>query len=56
MYEHFKLELATFNAKYMDHVQPRVSRLTQKCETMMNVDKLCSIKRTLDKLQPSEVS
>ncbi|KAK9082874.1 hypothetical protein Scep_029345 [Stephania cephalantha] len=56
VYNHFKLGLATPNAKYMDYVQPRVCRWIQKHETVINLDKLRSIRRMLDKLRPSEVS
>ncbi|KAK9086684.1 hypothetical protein Syun_029078 [Stephania yunnanensis] len=56
VYDHFKLDLATPNAKYMDYVQPRVSRWIQKHETVANVDKLGAIRRTLDRLRPSEVT
>ncbi|KAK9140549.1 hypothetical protein Scep_010230 [Stephania cephalantha] len=44
VYEHFKLGLATPNAKYMDYVQPRVCRWVQKHETVMNIDKVGSIR------------
>ncbi|KAK9142228.1 hypothetical protein Syun_011628 [Stephania yunnanensis] len=40
----------------MDYVQPRVCRWIQKHETVLNVDKLGSIRRTLDRLRPSEVT
>ncbi|KAK9105549.1 hypothetical protein Scep_022393 [Stephania cephalantha] len=56
VYDHFKLGLATPNAKYMDYVQPRVCRWIQKHETVMNIDKVGSIRRTLDRLRPSEVT
>ncbi|KAK9111484.1 hypothetical protein Scep_019003 [Stephania cephalantha] len=56
VYDHFKLGLATPNAKYMDYVQPRVCRWIQKHETVMNIDKVGSIRRTLDRLHPSEVT
>ncbi|KAK9088188.1 hypothetical protein Scep_027270 [Stephania cephalantha] len=56
VYDHFKLGLATPNAKYMDYVQPRVCRWIQKHETVTNVDMLGSIRRTLDRLRPSEVT
>ncbi|KAK9088917.1 hypothetical protein Scep_027999 [Stephania cephalantha] len=56
VYDHFKLGLATPNAKYMDYVQPRVCRWIQKHETVANVDKLGAIRRTLDRLHPSEVT
>ncbi|KAK9098807.1 hypothetical protein Syun_025852 [Stephania yunnanensis] len=56
VYDHFKLGLATSNAKYMDYVHPRVCRWIQKHETVANVDKLGSIRRTLDRLRPSEVN
>ncbi|KAK9093009.1 hypothetical protein Syun_027920 [Stephania yunnanensis] len=55
VYDHFKLGLATLNAKYMDYVQPRVCRWIQKHETVMNIDKVGSIRRTLDRLRPSEI-
>ncbi|KAK9128096.1 hypothetical protein Syun_016893 [Stephania yunnanensis] len=55
VYDHFKLCFATPNAKYMDYVQPRVCGWIRKHETVMNVDKLGSIRRTLDRLRPSEV-
>ncbi|KAK9118730.1 hypothetical protein Scep_016823 [Stephania cephalantha] len=44
VYEHFKLGLATPNAKYMDYVQPRVCRWVQRHETVMNQDKVGSIR------------
>ncbi|KAK9166870.1 hypothetical protein Scep_002061 [Stephania cephalantha] len=56
VYDHFKLGLATPNAKYLDYVHPRVSRWIQKHETVANVDKLGAIRRTLDRLRPSEVT
>ncbi|KAK9083423.1 hypothetical protein Scep_029894 [Stephania cephalantha] len=56
VYDHFKLGLATPNAKYMDYVHPRVSRWIQKHETVANVDKLGAIRRTLNRLRPSEVT
>ncbi|KAK9118917.1 hypothetical protein Scep_017010 [Stephania cephalantha] len=56
VYDHFKLGLATPNAKYMDYVHPRVSRWIQKHETVANVDKLGAIRRTLDRFRPSEVT
>ncbi|KAK9121464.1 hypothetical protein Syun_019081 [Stephania yunnanensis] len=56
MYDHFKLGLATPNAKYMDYVQPRICRWIQKHETVINLDKLGSIRRTLDRLRLSEVT
>ncbi|KAK9088808.1 hypothetical protein Scep_027890 [Stephania cephalantha] len=56
VYDHFKLGLATPNAKYVDYVHPRVSRWIQKHETVANVDKLGAIRRTLDRLRPSEVT
>ncbi|KAK9139649.1 hypothetical protein Scep_009330 [Stephania cephalantha] len=56
VYDHFKLGLATPNAKYMDYVQPRVSIWIQKHETVANVDKVGAIRRTLDRLRPSEVT
>ncbi|KAK9118322.1 hypothetical protein Scep_016415 [Stephania cephalantha] len=40
----------------MDYVQPRVCRWIQKHETVANVDKLGAIRRTLDRLRPSEVT
>ncbi|KAK9167097.1 hypothetical protein Scep_002288 [Stephania cephalantha] len=40
----------------MDYVHPRVSRWFQKHETVANVDKLGAIRRTLDRLRPSEVT
>ncbi|KAK9166518.1 hypothetical protein Scep_001709 [Stephania cephalantha] len=40
----------------MDYVQPRVCRWVQKHETVMNIDKVGSIRRTLDGLRPSEVT
>ncbi|KAK9104836.1 hypothetical protein Scep_021680 [Stephania cephalantha] len=56
VYDHFKFGLATPNAKYMDYVQPRVCRWIQKHETVANADKLGSMRRTLDRLRPSEVT
>ncbi|KAK9140242.1 hypothetical protein Scep_009923 [Stephania cephalantha] len=56
VYDHFKLGLATPKAKYMDYVQPRVCRWIQKHATVMNIDKVGSIRRTLDRLRPSEVT
>ncbi|KAK9169113.1 hypothetical protein Syun_001253 [Stephania yunnanensis] len=56
VYDHFKLGFATPNAKYMNYVQPRVCRWIQKHETVMNIDKVGSIRRTLDGLRPSEVT
>ncbi|KAK9158588.1 hypothetical protein Scep_005162 [Stephania cephalantha] len=56
VYDHFKLGLATPNAKYMDYVQPRVCRWIQKHETVMNIDNVGSIRRTLDRLRPTEVT
>ncbi|KAK9157473.1 hypothetical protein Scep_004047 [Stephania cephalantha] len=52
----FQTRVATPNAKYMDYVQPRVCRWVQKHETVMNIDKVGSIRRTLDRLRPSEVT
>ncbi|KAK9089142.1 hypothetical protein Scep_028224 [Stephania cephalantha] len=40
----------------MDYVHHRVSRWIQKHETVANVDKLWAIRRTLDRLRPSEVT
>ncbi|KAK9088823.1 hypothetical protein Scep_027905 [Stephania cephalantha] len=40
----------------MDCVQPRVSRWIQKHETVMNVDKRWTIRRTLNRLRPNEVT
>ncbi|KAK9140222.1 hypothetical protein Scep_009903 [Stephania cephalantha] len=40
VYEHFELRFATSNAKYMDQLQPRVSRWIQKHETVNVGDKL----------------
>ncbi|KAK9087003.1 hypothetical protein Syun_029397 [Stephania yunnanensis] len=42
--------------KYMDYVQPRVCRWIQKHEIMTNIDKVGSIKKTLDRLQQSDVT
>ncbi|KAK9105000.1 hypothetical protein Scep_021844 [Stephania cephalantha] len=56
VYDHFKLGLATPNAKYVDYVHPGVSRWIQKHETIANVDKLGAIRRTLDRMRPSEVT
>ncbi|KAK9087119.1 hypothetical protein Syun_029513 [Stephania yunnanensis] len=56
VFEHFKLGLATPNAKYMDYVQPRVCRWVQRHKTVMNQNKVGSIRRTLDGLRPSEVT
>ncbi|KAK9162736.1 hypothetical protein Syun_003638 [Stephania yunnanensis] len=40
----------------MDYVHPRVCGWIQKHETVANVDKLGSMRRTLDRLRPSEVT
>ncbi|KAK9112051.1 hypothetical protein Scep_019570 [Stephania cephalantha] len=40
----------------MDYVQPRVCRWVQRHETVTNLDKVGSIRRTLDGLRPSEVT
>ncbi|KAK9094951.1 hypothetical protein Scep_026420 [Stephania cephalantha] len=56
VYEHFRLGFAVSNTKYMDQVQPRVSRWIQKHETISLQDKLVPIRSTLDKLRPNDVT